>query len=190
MPRTLSERDVAGLLNAIKGESAFEVRDRCMLELFYASGLRVSEVTGLHIGNVRIDEGTVRCVGKGSRERVVPIGLEACKWLGRYLAEARPKFAQRSGDGVSLFLTRLGRPFTRQGVFDMLVKRAHAAGIMKDISPHVLRHCFATHLLAHGTQIRAIQEMLGHADIATTQIYTHVDDGEVLRTHARFHPRR
>jgi len=189
LPRTLSERDVAALLGSIQGKGPFEVRDRCMLELFYASGLRVSEVTGLHIGNVRVDEGIVRCVGKGSRERVVPIGAEACAWLGRYLAEARPWFARGSGDAVSLFLTRLGRPFTRQGVFDMLVKRAHAAGIMKGISPHVLRHCFATHLLAHGAQIRAIQEMLGHADIATTQIYTHVDDSEVLRTHARFHPR-
>jgi len=189
LPRTLSERDVAALLGSVSGDGAFEVRDRCMLELFYASGLRVSEVTGLHVGNVRVDEGIVRCVGKGSRERVVPIGCEACKWLDRYLAEARPKFARRSGDAASLFLTRLGRPFTRQGVFDMLVKRARAAGLVKGISPHVLRHCFATHLLAHGTHIRAIQEMLGHADIATTQIYTHVDDGDVLRTHARFHPR-
>jgi len=189
LPRTLSERDIETLLNSISGNRPRDVRDRCMLELFYASGLRVSEVTDLNIGNVRIDEGTVRCVGKGGRERVVPIGTEACRWLDRYLTEARPTFAKRAGDTATLFLTRLGRPFTRQGIFDMLVKRAYAAGIMKDISPHVLRHCFATHLLAHGTQIRAIQEMLGHADIATTQIYTHVDDTEVLRTHAKFHPR-
>ncbi|MCL1921046.1 MAG: tyrosine recombinase [Kiritimatiellaeota bacterium] len=189
LPRTLTEGDVAALLDSVRGGGAFDVRDRCMLELFYASGLRVSEVTGLRIGDVRVDEAVVRCFGKGSRERVVPVGAEACAWLGRYLAEARPTFARRSGDAVSLFLTRLGRPFTRQGVFDMLVKRAHAAGIMKDVSPHVLRHCFATHLLAHGVQIRAIQEMLGHADIATTQIYTHVDDTEVLRAHTQFHPR-
>jgi integrase/recombinase XerD len=189
LPRTLSEQDVATLLNAIKGESPFDVRDRCMLELFYASGLRVSEVVNLGIGDVRIDEGVVRCEGKGKRERIVPIGSEACAWLDRYLASARPGFAKRTGDATALFLTRLGTPFTRQGIFDMLVKRARAAGIMSGVSPHVLRHCFATHLLAHGTQIRAIQEMLGHADIATTQIYTHVDDSEVLRTHARFHPR-
>ena len=189
LPRTLSEKDIVTLLDSIAGASAFAVRDRCMLELFYASGLRVSEVTGLHIGNVRTDEGIVRCVGKGGRERVAPIGTEACRWLDRYLAEARPKLARRSGDAVSLFLTRLGGPFTRQGVFDMLVKRARAAGILKSVSPHVLRHCFATHLLAHGVQVRAIQEMLGHANIATTQIYTHVNDSEVLRAHARFHPR-
>lgn len=189
LPRTLSEQDIAALLNSVSGASAFDVRDRCMLELFYASGLRVSEVVGLHISNVRIDERVVRCVGKGGRERVVPIGSEACRWLDRYLAQARPRFAKRTGDTTSLFLTRLGRPFTRQGIFDMLAKRAHAAGILKGVSPHVLRHCFATHLLTHGTQIRAIQEMLGHANIVTTQIYTHVAEGDVLRTHTAFHPR-
>ena len=189
LPRTLSEQDIAVLLNSISGVSPRDVRDRCMLELFYASGLRVSEVASLNIGDVRMDEGTVLCEGKGKRERLVPIGIEACKWLDRYLTKARPAFTRRAGDTSSLFLTRLGRPFTRQGIFDLLVKRAYTAGIMKNISPHVLRHCFATHLLAHGTQIRAIQEMLGHADIATTQIYTHVDDSKVLRTHAQFHPR-
>jgi len=189
LPKTLSEQDISALLDSVAGAAPRDVRDRCMLELFYASGLRVSEVTGLQVGDVRMDDATVQCIGKGNRERLVPIGEAACGWLARYLAEARAPLARRTADASTLFLTRLGQPFTRQGVFDMLDKRARAAGILKGVSPHVLRHCFATHLLVHGTQIRAIQEMLGHADIATTQIYTHVDDDKVLNAHAQFHPR-
>ncbi len=190
LPRTLSEADVARLLGSVSGDTAHDVRDRCMLELFYACGLRVSEVTALRVADVRPEEGLVRCVGKGDKQRVIPMGDEAARWFRRYLAEARPRFARR-GDAAEacLFLTQRGTPFTRQGVFVMLVKRARAAQIGSALSPHVLRHCFASHLLAHGAQIRAIQEMLGHADIATTQVYTHVDEGHVTRTHTRFHPR-
>jgi integrase/recombinase XerD len=189
LPRTLSEQEIGTLLNSIEGVTAQSIRDRCMLELFYACGLRVSEVVNLRVGDIRMDETLVRCIGKGDKQRFVPIGSEACGWLNKYLAEARPTLCKRDTTQSGLFLTRLGKPFTRQGIFDMLMKRAKAAGLTQTISPHVLRHCFATHLLAHGTQIRAIQEMLGHADIATTQVYTHVDDGELVNVHARFHPR-
>lgn len=189
LPRTLSEQEIKTLLNSIDGVTPKTIRDRCMLELFYACGLRVSEVVNLRVGDIRMDETLVRCIGKGDKQRFVPIGSEACGWLHKYLDEARPTLCKRDITQQSLFLTRFGKPFTRQGIFDMLMKRAQAAGLTQSISPHVLRHCFATHLLAHGTQIRAIQEMLGHADIATTQVYTHVDDGELVNVHARFHPR-
>jgi integrase/recombinase XerD len=189
LPRTLSEADVARLLVSVSGERALDIRDRCMIELFYACGLRVSEVTALRIGDVRIPDGVLRCVGKGDKQRLIPLGSEACRWVERYLSQARPSFAHGCGTEPALFLTRRGEPFTRQGIYDMLKKRARAAQISVPLSPHVLRHCFASHLLAHGAHVRAIQEMLGHADIATTQIYTHVDVEHVTRTHARFHPR-
>jgi len=189
LPHTLTEPEVAALLGSVSGTTAMDVRDRCMLEFLYACGLRVSELTALRIDDVRIGDGVVSCVGKGDKQRLIPLGEEACRRFERYLAEARPKYARGDGSERHVFLTRLGRPFTRQGVFALLVKRAQAAGIGTAVSPHVLRHCFATHLLARGAQVRAIQEMLGHADIATTQIYTHVDEGRVTRTHAQFHPR-
>lgn len=189
LPRTLSEKTVAALLDSITGNSARDVRDRCMLELFYACGLRVSELTGLRVEDVRLDEGLVRCVGKGDKQRLIPLGGRAAQWVRRYLACARPVFAKGGTGDDALFLTRLGGAFTRQGVFDMLQKRVCAVALDVPVSPHVLRHCFASHLLAHGAQIRSIQEMLGHADIATTQIYTHVDERQVTRTHALFHPR-
>jgi integrase/recombinase XerD len=190
LPRTLSEEEVARLIGSVAGDTSYDVRDRCMLELFYACGMRVSEVTALRVADVRLEEGVVRCIGKGDKQRVIPLGTEAARWVQRYLAQARPRFARRCGAAETcLFLTQRGAPFTRQGVFVMLAKRARAAQIMRAFSPHVLRHCFASHLMAHGAQIRAIQEMLGHADIATTQIYTHVEEGHVTRTHASFHPR-
>lgn len=189
LPHTLSEADVATLLGSVSGATALDVRDRCMLELLYACGLRVSELTALRVDDVRFGDGVVSCVGKGDKQRLIPLGDEARSWLQRYLAEARPRYARANDNERHVFLTRLGKAFTRQGVFVLLVKRAQAAGIGAAVSPHVLRHCFATHLLAHGAQIRAIQEMLGHADIATTQIYTHVDEGHVTRTHTQFHPR-
>ena len=189
LPRTLSEAEIVRLIQTVSGDTAYDLRDRCMLELFYACGLRVSEATALRVGDVRLEEGLVRCTGKGNKQRLIPLGEAAAFWVRRYLAEARPRFARGEADATCLFLTRLGTPFTRQGVFVMLEKRARAAQLGRTVSPHVLRHCFASHLLAHGANIRAIQEMLGHADIATTQIYTHVDEGHVTRTHAQFHPR-
>jgi len=189
LPHTLTEADVDRFLGSVSGTTATDVRDRSMLELFYACGLRVSEVTALRVDDVRFGEGVVRCVGKGDKQRLVPLGEQAGLWVRRYLAEARPRFAGRNESERHLFLTRLGKAFTRQGIFALLLKRARSAGLDAAISPHVLRHCFATHLLAHGAQVRAIQEMLGHADIATTQIYTHVDERHVTQTHAQFHPR-
>lgn len=189
LPRTLSEEEVSRLLGAVCGERPADVRDRCMLELLYACGLRVTELASLRVGDVRAEEGVLRCVGKGDRQRVVPLGGEARRWLARYLAQARPRLSRRGGHEHALFLTRLGGPFTRQGIFCLLRKRAREAQLEAPVSPHVLRHCFATHLLSHGAHVRAIQEMLGHADIATTQVYTHVDAGHVTRTHAKFHPR-
>ena len=189
LPRTLSEAEVAKLIGSVSGDSAHDVRDRSMLELFYACGLRVSEVVSLRVADVRLEEGVVRCTGKGNKQRLIPLGAVAALWIRKYLALARPRFALGNASEPCLFLTQRGAPFTRQGVFAMLLKRARAAQIGTSVSPHVLRHCFASHLLAHGAQIRAIQEMLGHADIATTQVYTHVDEGLVTRTHARFHPR-
>ena len=189
LPHTLSEKEVARLLESVSGNSPHEVRDRSMLELFYACGLRVSEVTSLRVSDVRLEEGLVRCVGKGNKQRLIPLGSQAADWLVRYLSQARPRFAHGNTVETCLFLTQRGIPFTRQGVFAMLVKRAYAAQLCVAVSPHVLRHCFASHLLTHGAQIRAIQEMLGHADIATTQVYTHVDNGHVTRTHAQYHPR-
>jgi integrase/recombinase XerD len=189
LPRTLSEEEVASLLAAIDGDAPLTVRDRSMLELFYACGLRVSEVASLRLSDVRLDDAVIACVGKGNKQRLVPLGAVAEAWLRRYLTESRPRLARGNTVQGTLYLTVRGAPFTRQGIFAMLRKRAEEAALARSISPHVLRHCFASHLLAHGAQIRAIQEMLGHADIATTQVYTHVDDGQARATHARFHPR-
>lgn len=189
LPRTLSEEEVERLLASVAGTGALDIRDRCMLELFYACGLRVSELTALRVGDLRAGENVLRCVGKGDKQRLIPLGGEARRWLARYTSEVRPALLKGNAEEQALFLTRRGASFTRQGVFDMLAKRARAAQIDAPFSPHVLRHCFASHLLAHGANVRAIQEMLGHADIATTQIYTHVDAGHVSRTHASFHPR-
>ena len=181
LPRVLSEAEVFAMLDAVKGDDPRELRDRAMLETLYGSGLRVSELCGLTLADVVSDGELLRVVGKGAKERVVPIGAA-------YFAGARGAFARDLGE-TRVFLTRLGRPFTRQGVFKVIRQRAAAVGIAPErISPHVLRHCFASHLLEHGADIRAIQEMLGHADIGTTQVYTHVDARRFAEVH-RLHPR-
>lgn len=189
LPHVVSEAEVRQLLESILPNNALAVRDRAMLEVLYACGLRVSELIRLTLGDLRLEEGLVRCLGKGKKERVVPIGKVAIDWVYRYIETARGRFLKKNPNIQTLFLSRLGRGLSRQTVFVMLEKRARAAGIASHLSPHVLRHCFASHLLAHGAQIRAIQEMLGHADISTTQIYTHLDAGKLARTHALFHPR-
>ena len=176
LPRVLDESTTLKILQSADGVAPRDLRDRAMLEFLYGCGLRVSELCGLELQDVIADAGVVRCRGKGSKERIVPMGLPAAKALARYLESARESFTRGNAAERRIFLTRLGRPFTRMGVFKMLRERAAAAGVdAKAVSPHVLRHCFATDLLAHGADIRAIQEMLGHASIATTQIYTHVD---------------
>ena len=190
LPRVLDEETTRRILEAAGGATPRDLRDRAMLEFLYGCGLRVSELCGLELQDVIADAGVVRCRGKGSKERIVPIGLPAAKALARYLESARESFTRGNAAERRIFLTRLGRPFTRMGVFKMLRERAAAAGVdAHAVSPHVLRHCFATDLLAHGADIRAIQEMLGHASIATTQIYTHVDRARLNAVHGTYHPR-
>ena len=190
LPRVLSEAEVARMLDEIAGDDPRELRDRALLELMYGCGLRVSEACELSCDDLADDGELLRVLGKGSKERVVPVGGGAGRALARYLAGARAAFARGNSAERRLFLTRLGRPFTRQGVFKVIRERAAAVGIAADrISPHVLRHCFASHMLARGADIRAIQELLGHADIGTTQIYTHVDAARFGDIHRRYHPR-
>ena len=190
LPRVLSEDVVARLVESVSGDDPRDVRDRAMLELLYGCGLRVSEICALEMAGWQRDEDLVRCTGKGSKDRVIPVGECASAALARYVDGARDKFVRGGAGERLLFLTRLGRGFTRMGVFKMLRERAAAAGVdASAVSPHVLRHCFASHLLAHGADIRAIQEMLGHSSIATTQVYTHVDESRFRDVHEKFHPR-
>lgn len=190
LPRTLSEEEVANLLDGIKGLTPRDLRDRAMLEIMYGCGLRVSEVCDLKMDAVVAEGELLRVFGKGSKERLVPIGGSAGRALQAYYDSARGVFVKGSLAETHVFVTRLGKKFTRQGVFKIIRERAADAGIAAErISPHVLRHCFASHMLAHGADIRAIQEMLGHADIGTTQIYTHVDEAGFSALHKRFHPR-
>ena len=188
VPKSLSEAQVEALLAAGDGASPLGLRDRAMLELMYASGLRVSELVGLKTVHVSFSESALRVTGKGARERLVPFGEEAHVWMERYLAESRPAIlARRSSD--ALFVTARGGPMTRQMFWKIVKARALAAGIAVPISPHTLRHAFATHLLNHGADLRAVQMLLGHADISTTTIYTHVARERLKALHATHHPR-
>ena len=190
LPRVLSEGEVAELIDSTDPKDARGLRDRAILEVLYGCGLRVSELCALSMEDIVADGELLRVFGKGSKERLVPIGSSAGNALNAYLENSRPTFARGEKSGTRVFLTRLGSPFTRQGVFKIVRERAAAAGIAAErISPHVLRHSFASHMLAHGADIRAIQEMLGHADIGTTQIYTHVDAGRFAEIHRKYHPR-
>ena len=190
LPKVLSEEEVAAIIDAVSGKDARNLRDRAMLEVMYGCGLRVSEVCALKVEDVVGEGELLRLFGKGSKERVVPIGKAAGAALVEYMTGGRGTFAKGDLSQTHMFLTRLGRPFTRQGVFKVIRERAQAVGIQAErISPHVLRHCFASHMLAHGADIRAIQELLGHADIGTTQIYTHVDSARFSDIHRRHHPR-
>lgn len=188
LPSVLSTREVERLLEAPIGDDRVSLRDKALLELFYATGMRVSEVAELQLDGVHFDSGYVRCVGKGNKTRIVPFGDKARTSLQRYLADARPQFV-KDKVGNFIFLTYRGRKFTRKGIWKLIKYYAKRAGVEKDVSPHTLRHSFASHLLANGAPLRVIQEMLGHADIATTQIYTHVDQGRLRAVHAQFHPR-
>jgi integrase/recombinase XerD len=187
-PKTLSEQQVETLLAAPDVQTAQGQRDRAMLELLYATGLRVSELVALRLTEVSLADGLVRVVGKGSKERVVPIGAEARAWVERYLGEGRKGvLAGRSCD--ALFVTRAGRTMTRQMFWKLIKHYAARAGITAPLSPHGLRHAFATHLLNHGADLRVVQLLLGHADISTTQIYTHVARERLKAMHAQHHPR-
>jgi integrase/recombinase XerD len=188
VPRSLSEGQVEALLAAPDVDDPLGLRDRAMLELMYASGLRVSELVGLTLGRMGLREGVVSVMGKGSRERMVPFGAEAQAWIERYLTQSRPTILQqRTSD--ALFVTRLGGPMSRQMAWKMVKKHALDAGILVPLSPHTLRHAFATHLLNHGADLRAVQMLLGHADISTTTIYTHVARERLRQLHAAHHPR-
>ncbi len=190
LPKILPEEAMRRLVESVAGTDPRDLRDRAMLELLYGCGLRVSELCDLTLESFPEGAEIVRCTGKGSKDRVVPVGECASRALARYVDSARDAFAKGNADERRLFLTRRGRGFTRMGVFKMLRERAAAAGLDASVvSPHVLRHCFASHLLAHGADVRAIQEMLGHASVATTQIYTHVDEARFHDVHIQYHPR-
>ena len=188
LPEVLSVAEIDRLLASPTLDDPLVFRDRALLELAYGAGLRVSEWISVGVRDVMFDEGLVRVFGKGSKERLVPIGRRAIGALASYVRELRPRLEQGEGRGV-LFLNARGQPLTRMGAWKILQKYVTRAGIEKHVSPHTLRHSFATHLLEGGADLRAVQEMLGHADISTTQIYTHVDR-EYLRTvHRQYHPR-
>jgi len=187
-PATLSEAQVEALLAAPDIDSDLGVRDRAMLELLYATGLRVSELVALRTVELSLDEGLVRVIGKGARERVVPLGEEARAWGERYLRQARAALlGGRTCDAV--FVTRCAEPMSRQMFWKLVKRYALVAGIGAPLSPHGLRHAFATHLLNHGADLRVVQMLLGHADVSTTQIYTHVARERLKTLHARHHPR-
>ncbi len=188
VPKTLSEAQVEALLAAPDVSQPLGLRDRAMLELMYASGLRVSELVTLKSVQVALAEGVLRVTGKGSKERLVPFGEEAHAWLQRYLAQARAAILGGQASDA-LFVTARGGPMTRQMFWQLVKKHARAAGITAPLSPHTLRHAFATHLLNHGADLRAVQMLLGHADIGTTTIYTHVARERLRQLHAQHHPR-
>jgi len=189
LPKLLSEAQVESLLAAPDVATPLGLRNRAMLETLYATGLRVSELTGLKLSQVGLAEGVVRTLGKGSKERLVPLGDEAVAWLQKYLAEVRPDLAG-GGKNDHLFLTARRGPMTRQAFWTLLKRLAASAGIPAvALSPHVLRHAFATHLLNHGADLRVVQLLLGHADITTTTIYTHVARERLKKLHAQHHPR-
>lgn len=188
VPKSLSERQVEALLAAPETDTALGLRDRAMLELMYGSGLRVSELVGLKSVHLGLAEGVLRVVGKGSKERIVPFGEEAHGWLVRYLGEARAAILGGQASDA-LFVTARGGAMTRQAFWLLVKKYARDAEILVPLSPHTLRHAFATHLLNHGADLRAVQMLLGHADIGTTTIYTHVARERLRQLHARHHPR-
>ena len=188
LPKSLTEQDVEALLAAPNVEEALGLRDRAMLETLYASGLRVSELVTLRLTQVSQDMGIVRVIGKGSKERLVPLGEEALAWIRRYLKEGRPALLRRRATDA-LFVTVRGEAMTRQAFWYLIKRYALRAGLTKPLSPHTLRHAFATHLLNHGADLRVVQLLLGHSDISTTQIYTHVARERLKQLHARHHPR-
>jgi integrase/recombinase XerD len=189
LPKYLSEAQVEALLDTPSVDTTLGLRDRAMLETLYATGLRVSELVGLKLTQVGMNEGVVRVMGKGSKERLVPLGEEAIAWLNRYLAKARPLLIG-TAKHQDVFLTQRHAPLTRQAFWALIKRYAVRSGIARTaLSPHVLRHAFATHLLNHGADLRVVQLLLGHSNITTTTIYTHVARERLKQLHARHHPR-
>ena len=188
LPKSLTEEQVEKLLQSPDVATHYGLRDRAMLETLYATGLRVSELVGLTLSQVSLTQGVVRVIGKGDKERLVPMGEEAISWISRYLAEGRPRLV-RSRSTDALFATARGGPMTRQAFWHNLKVHTRTAGIQTALSPHTLRHAFATHLLNHGADLRVVQMLLGHADLSTTQIYTHVAQARLKSLHEMHHPR-
>lgn len=189
LPSVLSHHDMEMMLEAPKTSRPRGLRDRAILELLYACGLRISELLDLKMADLRLENGLLSVIGKGNKERVVPIGAKAAEWVNRYLREERPLLLGKNADTDKVILNRRGKRMSRMGVWKIIFRYAKEAGILTHTSPHTFRHSFATHLLKGGADLRAVQEMLGHADISTTQIYTHVNKDYLRDIHATFHPR-
>ena len=189
LPKLLSEAEVTRLLNLSVMDSKEDLRDAAMVELLYATGLRVSELINLEMAHLNLDVGFLQATGKRDKQRIVPIGDKARQLVSEYLQSSRPAFVKKRTSSA-LFLTRLGRAMSRQYFWKILKDRTARAGITKPISPHMLRHSFATHLLDHGADLRSVQMMLGHASIATTQIYTHVEQARLKKVHDQYFPRK
>ena len=187
IPKDLSEQDVEALINAPDIDSALGLRDRAMFEVLYACGLRVSELLNLRLELINLKQGFLRVTGKGNKERLVPLGQYACEWIEKYLVESRPQLYKTSTD--YLFLTQHGGIMSRQNFWYAIKRYALQANIQSEISPHTLRHAFATHLLNHGADLRVVQMLLGHSDLSTTQIYTHVAQHRMQELHSKYHPR-
>ena len=185
------EREIASLSNLLESpdkKEPYYLRDKAILELLYATGARAAEVATMKISNLNLDIGYLRCIGKGNKERIIPMGKAAIAAVRDYLSELRPRLANVLSEDF-LFLSRTGRSLSRIEIWRMVKKYALRAGMPKNLTVHTLRHCFATHLLSGGADLRSVQEMLGHVDISTTQIYTHVDQGRLRKIHKEFHPR-
>ena len=188
VPDVLAVREIELMINTVKGKEWQAVRDKAILELFYASGMRVSELLNLNVDSVNLELGYVRCMGKGSKERIIPIGRRSCEAVEKYCQTTRKKLL-KDKTTLILFLSRLGKKISRQSIWKIIKNCAKKANIKAEIKPHTLRHSFATHLLEHGADLRSVQEMLGHSDISTTQVYTHVDKERLKTIHKQFHPR-
>lgn len=188
LPDVLTVAEVENFLARINGTKKEAIRDRAIMELLYATGMRVSEIASLKLTDVNINSNYLRCFGKGGKERIIPFGREASFWIKKYLRNSRGLFL-RANLSRHLFVNKRGQGFTRQGLWEVTKKHARCSGIEKRLSPHTLRHSFATHLLQGGADLRSVQEMLGHADISTTQVYTHLDQRRLKSIHSKYHPR-
>jgi len=188
VPEVLTTEEIETIIQAARGRRWQAIRDRSILELFYASGMRVSELVNLKVDSINLELGYVRCIGKGQKERIIPIGRRAKEAVEKYIQDVRGRLVKDELN-TTLFLSRLGKKISRQSIWKIIKRYAKEANIKKEIKPHTLRHSFATHLLEHGADLRSVQEMLGHADISTTQIYTHVDKERLKSIHKEFHPR-